>query len=139
MPLRAPLAAGPAVPLGVVPGPGSPTGIALDWIHQLLYWTEPSSGRVAVSDPLGTRHRTLHRDPQTRPWGVVVDPLNGYGGDTGMWGGQRVTGRGDRGLWGHGGDTGGLGEVAMTWDGQEAVGGHGWTGDTVGTGDTGVP
>lgn len=75
---RAPLAVGPAVPLGVVLGPGSPAGIALDWIHQLLYWTEPDSGRVAVTDPLGTHHRTLHQDPQTRPWGVVVDPLNGY-------------------------------------------------------------
>uniref|UniRef100_A0A8C3QRS1 EGF-like domain-containing protein n=1 Tax=Cyanoderma ruficeps TaxID=181631 RepID=A0A8C3QRS1_9PASS len=75
---RAPLAAGPAVPLGVVPGPGSPAGIALDWIHRLLYWTEPGSGRVAVSDSSGTRHRTLHWDPHTRPWGVVVDPLNGY-------------------------------------------------------------
>ncbi|XP_031950382.1 low-density lipoprotein receptor-like isoform X1 [Corvus moneduloides] len=75
---RAPLAAGPAVPLGVVPGPGSPAGIALDWIHRLLYWTEPGSGCVAVSDPSGLRHRTLHRDPRTRPWGVVVDPLNGY-------------------------------------------------------------
>ncbi|XP_032939743.1 low-density lipoprotein receptor-like isoform X2 [Catharus ustulatus] len=75
---RAPLAPGPAVPLGVVPGPGSPAGIALDWIHRLLYWTEPGSGRVAVSDRSGTRHRTLHRDPDARPWGVVVDPLNGY-------------------------------------------------------------
>lgn len=101
VPPRAPLAAGPAVPLGVVPGPGSPAGIALDWIHGLLYWTEPSSGRVAVGDSSGTRHRTLHQDPRTRPWGVVVDPLNGYGGDGEGHSGGTV--RGDRGLWGQGG------------------------------------
>ncbi|KAM4880208.1 low-density lipoprotein receptor-like [Sylvia borin] len=75
---RGALAGGPAVALGVVPGRGSPGGLALDWIHGLLYWTEPGAGRVAVGDSAGTRHRTLHRDPQTRPGAVVVDPLNGF-------------------------------------------------------------
>ncbi|XP_068034981.1 low-density lipoprotein receptor [Anomalospiza imberbis] len=74
----APLAAGPAVPLAVVTGPGAPAGLALDWTHGLLYWTEPGSGRVAVADRSGSRQRTLHRDPRTRPWAVVVDPQNGF-------------------------------------------------------------
>ncbi|XP_041567749.2 low-density lipoprotein receptor isoform X1 [Taeniopygia guttata] len=74
----APLAGGPAVPLPLSVSGGAPAGLALDWTHSLLYWTEPGRGRVAVADPRDGRQRTVHRDPRTRPWALVVDPPSGF-------------------------------------------------------------
>lgn len=55
---------------------GSVSGLAVDWIHQLLYWTDMKSGSVNV----GLLHGLVHRQLITgldKPSGVAVDPLQG--------------------------------------------------------------
>ncbi|XP_026201282.1 very low-density lipoprotein receptor-like isoform X2 [Anabas testudineus] len=55
---------------------GSVSGLAVDWIHQLLYWTDMKSGSVNV----GLLHGLVHRRLITgldKPSGVAVDPLQG--------------------------------------------------------------
>lgn len=68
---------GSAVPL-LGAGPGAPSGLALDWVHHNLYWTDAQRGVVAVADASGRRRRTLLRETGAKPQGIVVDPLHGY-------------------------------------------------------------
>lgn len=55
---------------------GSVSGLAVDWIHQLLYWTATESGSVNIGLLDGLVQRPLITGLD-KPSGVAVDPLQG--------------------------------------------------------------
>ncbi|XP_062251313.1 very low-density lipoprotein receptor-like isoform X1 [Platichthys flesus] len=56
---------------------GSVSGLAVDWIHQLLYWSGVESGSVNVGLLDGSTQRPLITGLD-KPSAVAVDPLRGF-------------------------------------------------------------
>ncbi|XP_016521443.1 low-density lipoprotein receptor-related protein 8-like [Poecilia formosa] len=55
----------------------SVSGLAVDWIHQLLYWTNVEAGSLNVAPLDGSFHRQLITG-LNKPSAVAVDPLQGF-------------------------------------------------------------
>lgn len=64
-----------ADPVPVLKVQGSVSGLALDWIHRLLYWTSMETGSVNVGLLDGSAQRLLITGLE-EPSGVAVDPLH---------------------------------------------------------------
>ena len=53
--------------------------IAVDWITNKLYWTDDGLDRIGVLDlELGYYSILIDTGLDTRPRGIIVDPINGY-------------------------------------------------------------
>lgn len=59
----------------------TPDGIALDWIHKLLYWTDTGRNTIEVIDlRSASKHRkTLFTTDLDEPRAIVVDPRTNHG------------------------------------------------------------
>ncbi|XP_058869850.1 very low-density lipoprotein receptor-like isoform X1 [Acipenser ruthenus] len=68
---------GAEVTTPVLSGVGSPQGVAVDWIHRLLYWTDALARSVSVASLDGDRRKVLIGG-LSEPWGVAVQPLSGF-------------------------------------------------------------
>jgi hypothetical protein len=55
-----------------------PDGLAIDWIYDLLYWTDTGHDHIQVSRLDGTDRRTIVKDDSLdEPRAIVVDPIRG--------------------------------------------------------------
>lgn len=52
----------------------SPSGVAVDWIHDLLFWTDSGTRRVEVSAFDGQNRHVLVSDDLAKPRAIAVHP-----------------------------------------------------------------
>ena len=58
---------------------GTPVGLAVDWIHNRLYWTDSELKTIESSDLDGGRRTVVVYTGLDSPIDIVLDPERGYG------------------------------------------------------------
>ncbi|XP_045403933.1 low-density lipoprotein receptor-related protein 8 isoform X2 [Lemur catta] len=56
----------------------SPEGLAVDWVHKHIYWTDSGNKTISVATVDGGRRCTLFSHNLSEPRAIAVDPLRGF-------------------------------------------------------------
>ncbi|XP_004372100.1 low-density lipoprotein receptor-related protein 8 [Trichechus manatus latirostris] len=56
----------------------SPEGLAVDWVHKHIYWTDSGNKTISVATVDGGRRCTLFSRDLSEPRAISVDPLRGF-------------------------------------------------------------
>ncbi|KAL7985065.1 hypothetical protein Chor_003635 [Crotalus horridus] len=56
----------------------SPEGLAMDWVHKNIYWTDSGNKTISVATADGRKKRTLFSTNLSEPRAIAVDPIRGY-------------------------------------------------------------
>ena len=52
-------------------------GVAVDWIHDKLFWSDSGTSRIEVSNLDGTMRRVVVSDGLEKPRALTVHPIQG--------------------------------------------------------------
>ena len=58
----------------ILEGINTPDGLAFDWIHKNLYWTDTGHNLISVFSSINSHKRTLFNSDLDEPRAIVVDP-----------------------------------------------------------------
>lgn len=53
-------------------------GVAVDWIHDILFWTDSGTSRIEVSNLDGDHRKVLLWENLEKPRAIAVHPGEGY-------------------------------------------------------------
>lgn len=52
-------------------------GLAIDWIHDKLYWTDSGTSRIEVANLDGTHRKVLLWQNMEKPRAIALHPIEG--------------------------------------------------------------